>query len=254
MTAHSTGLIATRSGGTRHPITGKRITYGTLAGATILAALAVPVAAFASPTSDDNAPLTQADWIPLEGNEDVSYDDTTYDPATMEPAAEGDGMDELEAWVAAGMPGYIADEGGKGIEPAKELDTSPEPVKNPTVSLPIAVNNWDAVAECESGGNWSINTGNGYSGGLQFSPPTWDLYGGEEFAPFAHLATREEQITVAERVLYGWNGVDGQGIGRVADVRTLPSAGRRPYREHARTDRNRYGPQPHQRSARQRWM
>lgn len=67
--------------------------------------------------------------------------------------------------------------------------------------------NWDAVAACESSGNWSINTGNGFSGGLQFVPSTWSGYGGGEFAPLAHQATREQQIIVAERVLRG------QGIG-----------------------------------------
>ena len=60
---------------------------------------------------------------------------------------------------------------------------------------------WDQVARCESGGNWAINTGNGYHGGLQFSPSTWTSHGGGEFAPAAHLATKEEQIAVAERVL-----------------------------------------------------
>ncbi|WP_142386948.1 transglycosylase family protein, partial [Mycobacterium hubeiense] len=60
---------------------------------------------------------------------------------------------------------------------------------------------WDQVARCESGGNWAINTGNGYHGGLQFSPSTWTAHGGGEFAPAAHLATKEEQIAVAERVL-----------------------------------------------------
>lgn len=60
---------------------------------------------------------------------------------------------------------------------------------------------WDVVARCESSGNWSINTGNGYHGGLQFAPGTWTGHGGGEFAPAANLATREEQIAVAERVL-----------------------------------------------------
>ncbi|WP_048423974.1 transglycosylase family protein, partial [Mycolicibacterium obuense] len=60
---------------------------------------------------------------------------------------------------------------------------------------------WDRVASCESGGNWAINTGNGYQGGLQFSPGTWSGHGGGEFAPAAHLATKDEQIAVAERVL-----------------------------------------------------
>lgn len=60
---------------------------------------------------------------------------------------------------------------------------------------------WDAVAQCESGGNWSINTGNGYHGGLQFHPDTWNGHGGQEFAPTADQATKEQQIIVAERVL-----------------------------------------------------
>jgi hypothetical protein len=65
---------------------------------------------------------------------------------------------------------------------------------------------WDDVARCESGGNWSANTGNGYSGGLQFSPGTWQSYGGGAFASTASQATRAQQIAVAEKVLraQGW--------------------------------------------------
>jgi hypothetical protein len=59
---------------------------------------------------------------------------------------------------------------------------------------------WDDLARCESSGNWAINTGNGYYGGLQFSVGTWNGYGGAEFAEYPHQATREEQITVAERL------------------------------------------------------
>src|SRR5690606_26071167 len=58
--------------------------------------------------------------------------------------------------------------------------------------------NWDAVAQCESGGDWSTNTGNGYYGGLQFSQSTWEANGG---TGSAHNASREEQIRVAENVL-----------------------------------------------------
>src|SRR5277367_2240067 len=60
---------------------------------------------------------------------------------------------------------------------------------------------WDRVAACESGGNWGINTGNGYHGGLQFSQGTWAAHGGGEFASSANQATRDQQIAVAERVL-----------------------------------------------------
>jgi nucleoid-associated protein YgaU len=60
---------------------------------------------------------------------------------------------------------------------------------------------WDRVAQCESGGNWHINTGNGYYGGLQFSSSTWAAYGGRAYASQAHLASRSQQINVAEKVL-----------------------------------------------------
>jgi hypothetical protein len=60
---------------------------------------------------------------------------------------------------------------------------------------------WDRVAACESGGNWSINTGNGYYGGLQFSSSTWRAFGGGSYASYANQATKAEQITVAQRVL-----------------------------------------------------
>ncbi|GAA0638262.1 resuscitation-promoting factor protein RpfA [Streptomyces thermocarboxydovorans] len=62
---------------------------------------------------------------------------------------------------------------------------------------------WDAVAQCESGGNWSINTGNGYYGGLQFSASTWAAYGGTKYAATADKATKAQQIEIAEKVLAG---------------------------------------------------
>jgi LysM repeat protein len=64
--------------------------------------------------------------------------------------------------------------------------------------------NWDAIAQCESGGNWSTSTGNGFYGGLQFTQSTWKAYGG---SGSPQNASREQQIAVAERVL------QGQGIG-----------------------------------------
>lgn len=65
---------------------------------------------------------------------------------------------------------------------------------------------WDRIAQCESGGNWQTNTGNGYSGGLQFSASTWKAYGGGAYAPTAAQASRSEQIAVASKVqrAQGW--------------------------------------------------
>ncbi|MDX3387901.1 transglycosylase family protein [Streptomyces niveiscabiei] len=60
---------------------------------------------------------------------------------------------------------------------------------------------WDAVAQCESGGNWAINTGNGYYGGLQFSASTWAAYGGTAYASTANQASKSQQIEIAEKVL-----------------------------------------------------
>ncbi|MFW0795607.1 transglycosylase family protein [Gordonia sp. CPCC 205515] len=65
---------------------------------------------------------------------------------------------------------------------------------------------WDSLAQCESTGNWAINTGNGFYGGIQFDQNTWDRWGGQEFAPRADLATREEQIAIASKTqaAQGW--------------------------------------------------
>lgn len=70
-----------------------------------------------------------------------------------------------------------------------------------------STHDWSGVAQCESGGNWSINTGNGFYGGLQFTQGTWAGYGGTAYAPRADLASPSQQIAIAEKVLAG------QGIG-----------------------------------------
>jgi LysM repeat protein len=90
-----------------------------------------------------------------------------------------------------------------------------------TAANATSTSTWDALAQCESSGNWSINTGNGYSGGLQFSPTTWAAFGGTGSAADA---SREQQIAVAERVQasQGWGawpscsaqlGLSGSGTG-----------------------------------------
>lgn len=76
----------------------------------------------------------------------------------------------------------------------------------PAQAGPSPQDRWDIVAQCESSGNWSINTGNGYYGGLQFAPGTWQSYGGGAYAATANHATRSQQIAIAEKVLraQGW--------------------------------------------------
>jgi nucleoid-associated protein YgaU len=77
------------------------------------------------------------------------------------------------------------------------------PVLGATSASAATASEWDAVAQCESGGNWSINTGNGYYGGLQFSASTWAAYGGTAYASTADQASKAQQIEIAEKVLAG---------------------------------------------------
>jgi uncharacterized protein YabE (DUF348 family) len=87
----------------------------------------------------------------------------------------------------------------------------------PATAVPEVANGarWDAIAACESSGNWAINTGNGYFGGLQFDQNTWERHGGLRYAARADLASREEQIAIAEvtRARQGWGAwpVCGRG-------------------------------------------
>jgi LysM repeat protein len=83
------------------------------------------------------------------------------------------------------------------------------------------VSTWDRVAQCESGGRWSVNTGNGFYGGLQFTRSTWAAYGGGKYAPTADQATKGQQISVAEKVL----AAQGPGAWPVCSVKAGLSAG-----------------------------
>lgn len=200
----------------KRPPKGPRIAAGIVLGATISGVAAIPVTVLASPA--DNA--VDADWIELPEPDHTTYDGTPYDPATMDPnraSAPGkNSSDEYREWVSSGQPGYLADKGGaKGIEergpeasPSGESSSGPLPTSPQTGGdISTVSHNWDAVAMCESSGDWAANTGNGYFGGLQFYQPTWEAYGGLEYAPRADLATPVQQQTIAERVL------NGQGIG-----------------------------------------
>ncbi|WP_269676129.1 transglycosylase family protein [Kitasatospora mediocidica] len=70
-----------------------------------------------------------------------------------------------------------------------------------TASSAAPVSTWDKVAQCESTGNWSIDSGNGFYGGLQFTSSTWAAFGGTQFAPQANQATPAQQISIGEKVL-----------------------------------------------------
>ncbi|MFE3110679.1 transglycosylase family protein [Kitasatospora indigofera] len=87
-----------------------------------------------------------------------------------------------------------------------------------------SVATWDKVAMCESSGNWAINTGNGFYGGLQFTQSTWTEFGGAQYAARADLATKDQQITIAEKVLAS----QGPGAWPVCSVKAGLTAGGAP--------------------------
>jgi len=104
---------------------------------------------------------------------------------------------------------HLTVDGVVGPMTRKALGLSAPVAAKPASTHPLDLSRaamWDRIAKCESGGRWNINTGNGYYGGLQFNNATWLSVNGDDFAPRADLATREEQITVANR-LYALRGL-----------------------------------------------
>jgi len=96
---------------------------------------------------------------------------------------------------------------GTKAQPAAAASSAPGSTANAAM--------WDRIAQCESGGNWSINTGNGYYGGLQFDSGTWLANGGATYAPRADLASRTQQIAVAN-VVYAARGLSPWGCASAA--------------------------------------
>ncbi|MEV6672931.1 transglycosylase family protein [Streptomyces sp. NPDC051162] len=95
------------------------------------------------------------------------------------------------------------------------------PLMIATSANAASVSTWDKVAQCESGGNWSINTGNGYYGGLQFSQSSWNAAGGQSYADRADHASKSQQIAVAEKLL----AMQGPGAWGCAGAGNLSSGG-----------------------------
>lgn len=112
-----------------------------------------------------------------------------------------DGYEESETVVGESVTEPVK----RVIEVGTAAPPEPKP-KRSASSESSGGGHWDRLAQCESNGNWSANTGNGYYGGLQFHSQTWTAHGGGEYASHAHKASREQQITVARRVQksQGW--------------------------------------------------
>jgi hypothetical protein len=141
-----------------------------------------------APAAPDAAPAPEAPNV-------APVADAAPAPADLPPAPD--------APPAPEAPAPAPEAPAPAPEAPAPADDPPAPEEAPAPKRAYSVN-WDAIAGCESGGNWAISTGNGYSGGLQFTPSTWHSNGG---AGSPNGASREEQIRVAENVLHS------QGIG-----------------------------------------
>jgi LysM repeat protein len=107
---------------------------------------------------------------------------------------------QVKPWLAAEAARATSPASAPAASTSAPSSTSAPAAVSPS-ALPSGGANWQAIAACESGGNWSANTGNGFYGGLQFTEGTWLANGGGQYASSANLASPAQQIAVAERVL-----------------------------------------------------
>ncbi|GAB3079614.1 Resuscitation-promoting factor Rpf2 precursor [Corynebacterium aquatimens] len=151
----------------------------------------------------------------VEFDAPVKYvEDDSIEPGKEEVREKGSKGEKKVSKRVVTVNGKVAEEtisGERETRPAKPkvIYRSKETAGGNTgTSAPAVADGsvWDAIAQCESGGNWSINTGNGYHGGLQFAASTWTGFGGGAYAPTADQATREQQIAIAQKVQasQGW--------------------------------------------------
>jgi LysM repeat protein len=142
-------------------------------------------------------------WRPIwDLNKNVAHPNLIYPGQKLVLPAKGEKVEHRPLPTLA-LTRVVSQERSDAPESGSSSVGSTVSRSSSSSSAPAGGSVWDRLAECESGGNWGISTGNGYSGGLQFAPGTWAAHGG---SGSAHNASREEQIRVAERVRasQGW--------------------------------------------------
>ncbi|AIG63875.1 Resuscitation-promoting factor Rpf2 [Corynebacterium atypicum] len=204
---------------------GGKVTYASMAERTVgdvLKARGVKLGEHDRVSPSLDTPVTQNMTITVDRIEEA--EETAEEDFDAEPRIEEDpnAPEGEETVVDEGAPGkrevtrkivrVNGQERENSVVRVTEISpATPKMIKRGTKKAPTAPavaggSVWDSIAQCESGGNWSINTGNGYHGGLQFNAGTWAAYGGTAYAPTADRATREQQIEIAQRVqaAQGW--------------------------------------------------
>jgi resuscitation-promoting factor RpfB len=134
---------------------------------------------------------------PVEEVEDPNLDQGKT--VVVEPGVPGERMATLRVTSKNGKEVKREEIGSKVLKEPKAKKIKVGTKKPPVPVIPDG-QVWDRLAQCEATGNWSINTGNGYYGGLQFNKGTWDAYGGQQYAEYPHQASREQQIAIATKL------------------------------------------------------
>lgn len=147
----------------------------------------------------------RTDKVVAEGTKEKPAEDTSSESSSGSSSSE-ESTSEREDESSSRSEERESTEDSAEEESTEEESTEEESSSSEEAPAVSNGSTWDRLAQCESGGNWSINTGNGYYGGLQFNKGTWLAYGGDQYASSAHLATREQQIAIAEKVQanQGW--------------------------------------------------
>lgn len=150
----------------------------------------------------------RTEQLPLDPPENVIEDETVNMSRTVVETPGKPGVQDVTFEIST-VNGEEVDR--EKVSAEVLVEAQPKTVRKgakPGTEVPPVADGktWDKLAECESGGNWQVNTGNGYYGGIQFDESTWKRQGGGRYAPRADLATREEQIAIAEvtRERQGW--------------------------------------------------
>ncbi|ALC05344.1 Resuscitation-promoting factor Rpf2 [Corynebacterium deserti GIMN1.010] len=201
---------------------GGKVTYTPVAAKTVEEALDVRGISLGTADRlnlDPSTPLKNNTQIQIDRVESADVTETV--PFDAEPTYVDDpeAPEGQETIVTEGTPGTKEvtrtvvlvngqEESSNVVNEVELTAAQPATISRGTKTAPtVAANSvWDQLAQCESGGNWAINTGNGFSGGLQFHPQTWLAYGGGAYSGDASGATREQQIAIAEKVqaAQGW--------------------------------------------------
>jgi resuscitation-promoting factor RpfB len=144
--------------------------------------------------------VTEVTPVPHGRVETPDPDAYKGDETVTRPGEDGERTTTWRVTVTDGVETGREKVSTADTKPAVDEEVSVGTKERPAAPPPTSGLNWDALAQCEATGNWAINSGNGYYGGLQFDRRTWLANGGGQYAQYPHQATREQQIAIGEKV------------------------------------------------------